>query len=172
MMRATAACAWSLLVAISACKSSGPKPSPNDTTVRPWTEVAVPGVKMFTTHPAISPPDYDARGAYLQHDVDARKLTGKDAMRVVVAKGITDPVQLATLSQLFLDSIGGQLVSTAGEARGDRAAPRVAPPIVKDGILEYWHWTGGMAHYIQRSRVNLITFDREVKSVHQLEAEE
>jgi hypothetical protein len=152
-----------LLFAFVACKSS-PSPPQSKTVVRPWTEIPVPGVKIFTTHVDPAPADYDYRGAFLQHEVDAkRKLQGQDAMRVVAAKGISDPAQLAVFSQLFLDRIGAPIVSSPDQAQGSPKASEVEPPAIRDGVLVYWHWSGGMTHMLQRSRVNLTTWERETQ---------
>jgi HEAT repeats len=153
-----------LMVAFAACSAHGPAKS-RETVSSEWTEVRIPGARLTVERITPAPADYDNRTAILE--LGGRRLRGKEAMRALMdEKQLAEPMILAQLSELFLDPVGGRIISTPAEAESDPAAPRVKPPAVHAGTLEYWAWTGGMAHDVERVRVDLKTLVRETKNAH------
>jgi len=147
-----------LLVACIACGSSS-KPETAQVHEYEWTEIKLPGIHIFEVHDdGPQPADYDQHNLYLVRDGNDAHLRGKDAMRAVVDAKVTDPMQLATFSTLFLDRYGGRV----------ETAP---PPTVTDGVLAYWRHEGGMSYELIRVEVVLATLERSEKSKQQIDRE-
>jgi hypothetical protein len=102
--------------------------------VFPWSEVKVPGVELFT---ASSQMEYI--GVAMLPGATT-PLTGKEALRACIDRGISDATQLATLTMHLLEFGGEPLTDPQHEADEMPAAELALahPPRVKDGVLEYW----------------------------------
>ena len=125
-----------------------------DLGVNPWHDVKVPGVELFYAANTIQ-----FRGiAVVAGAPDP--LTGKEALRAVRDRGVSDPAQLASLALLFL-ARGEHPILDPAKVTADLPAARklVHPPRIQGNVLEAWS-LDERGELLVRHRIDLATLER------------
>lgn len=103
--------------------------------VDPYRAVLVPGYEIFwvTTSSEFGPTGaFGVAVPVAEEDF----LEGKGALRALMAQGVSDPMELALLTVLFLER-GGQPL--AGPATPVHERFGVVAPHIENGVLSYWY---------------------------------
>lgn len=124
--------------------------------------VAVPGYELFWID--VSQPNDNDRGYAVA--VPAGKdefLTGKDALRALLATGLSRPADMAQLALAFLEH-GGELLTGADSEAAEQAG--VSAPRQEADVLTYWYRKRGISSAeLRRSTLHLDTLEVETTPV-------
>lgn len=135
-----------------------------DASVRAWTEVDVPGWRLFTVST-----ERGAGGAAVE--VGGEQVFVKaDAMRALMAAGVEDAPRLAALGAIFLDG-GAELappLAGPSDAPPGLHAQAVEAPKLEGGALTWWR-VNDRGDGLVRLQVNLETFEVERASASALQ---
>jgi hypothetical protein len=113
--------------------------------------VAVPGFYFYWVYSPQQNQSEPGYGAAVPAG-SARVLTGKDAMRAVLAAKITDPAVLAQLALIFRER-GGKLLAMA--KNDAQRALGVSEPHMRGNALDYWYLSYGNPITLVHSKVDL-----------------
>ncbi|MDQ3364782.1 MAG: HEAT repeat domain-containing protein [Myxococcota bacterium] len=124
-----------------------------DLGINPWHDVQVPGVELFYAANTV-----EYRGVVVV-DGTADPLTGKEALRAVRSRGVTDAAALAKVALLLL-ARGEQPILDPGTATMDLPAVRklVRAPAIEGTTLTMWS-TDQRGSLLVRHRVDLTTLE-------------